>query len=154
MGRDVGLWGWGNDGGGEPLITEIQVKMISLAPVVLASKTGNPLDPIPEKDVLHWGISPEEIIQRQTQEKFCHNNRNRILKEGPRAVYPYYLEEKLLLRYIEDNKQKFEAIVVPRDLAEIVLKLAHDDLGHNGSARTYVTIRRNYYWKGLRPDVV
>ena len=36
----------------------------------------------------------------------------------------------------------------------MVLKLAHDDLGHNGSARTYMIVRRNYYWKGLRPDVV
>ena len=134
-------------------VTETEVKMISLAPVVPASKTGNPLDPIPEKDVLHWGISPEEIIQRQTQDKFCNNLRNKILKEGPRAVYPYYLEGKLLMCYIEDNKQKFEAIVVPRDLAEIVLKLAHDNLGYNGSARTYMIIRRNYYWKGLRPDV-
>ena len=58
------------------------------------------------------------------------------------------------MHYLEDNKQKFEAIVVPKDLAEIVLKLAHDDLGHNGSARTYMIIRRHYYWKGLRPDVV
>ena len=35
-----------------------------------------------------------------------------------------------------------------------MLKLAHDDLRHNGSARTYMIIRKNYYWKGLKPDVV
>ena len=35
-----------------------------------------------------------------------------------------------------------------------LVKLAHDDLEHNGSARTYMILRRNYYWKGLRPDVV
>ena len=28
------------------------------------------------------------------------------------------------MHYIEDNKQKFEVIVVPRDLAEVVLKCA------------------------------
>ena len=69
-------------------------------------------------------------------------------------VHPYYMEEELLMRYVEDNKQRFEVIVIPRDLSKIVLKLAHDDLGHNGSARTYMIVRRNYYWKGLRPDVV
>ena len=69
-------------------------------------------------------------------------------------VHPYYMEEELLMRYVEDNKQRFEVIVIPRDLSKIVLRLAHDDLGHNGSARTYMIIRRNYYWKGLRPDVV
>ena len=58
------------------------------------------------------------------------------------------------MRYVEDNKQRFEVIVIPQDLSKVVLKLAHDNLGHNGSARTYMIVRRNYYWKGLRPDVV
>ena len=64
------------------------------------------------------------------------------------------MEEDLLMHYVEDNKQRFEVMVIPRDLSKVVLKLAHNDLGHNGSARTYMIIRRNYYWKGLRPDVV
>ena len=125
--------------------TDVEVKLISLAPVAPISNTGNPADPIPDKDVLHWGISPEEVLQRQIEDKFCQNIRNRILKEGPKAVHPYSLEGELLMHYIEDNKQKFEAIVVPRDLSKVVLKLAHDDLGRNGSARTYMIIRRNYY---------
>ena len=33
------------------------------------------------------------------------------------------------MRYVEDNKQRFEVIVIPRDLSKVVLKLAHDDLG-------------------------
>ena len=89
------------------------------------------MDPIPDKDVLQWGISPEEIIQRQMNDKFCQNIKDRILKKGPKAVYPYYMEGELLMRYIEDNKQKFEVIVIPSDLSSIVLKLARDDLGHN-----------------------
>ena len=40
------------------------VKLVSLAPVAPAPKTGDPVDPISDKDILHWGISPEEIIQR------------------------------------------------------------------------------------------
>ena len=48
------------------------------------------------------------------------------------------MEEELLMRYVEDNKQRFEVIVIPRDLSKVMLKLAHDDLGHNGSARTYM----------------
>ena len=103
---------------------------------------------------MQWGISPEEIIQRQKADKFCQNIRDRITKTGSHIVHPYYLEEELLMRYIEDNKQRFEVIVIPRDLSKAVLKLAHDDLGHNESARTYMIVRRNYYWKGLRPDVV
>ena len=130
------------------------VALISLAPVAPVPKPRDPVDPIPDKDVLHWGINPEEIIERQIKDKFCQNIRTRITKEGPKAVYPYYMEGELLMRFVEDNKQRFEVIVIPKDLSTVVLKLAHDDLGHNGSARTYMILRRNYYWKGLRPDVV
>ena len=45
-------------------VTEAEVKLISLPPVDPASKPGKPVDPIPDKDILQWGISPEEIIQR------------------------------------------------------------------------------------------
>ena len=31
------------------------------------------------------------------------------------------------MRYVEDNKQRFEVIVILRDLSKVVLKLAHDD---------------------------
>ena len=122
--------------------------LTSMAP---APKAGNPIDPLPDKDKLNWGIGTEEIIQRQTKDKFCQNIRNRILKEGPKSVYPYYIEGELLMCYVEDKR--FEVLVIPKDLSSIVLKLAHDDLGHNGSARTYMILRRNYYWKGMRPGV-
>ena len=148
---------FGKQVGTDSSVIEAEVKLISLAPVAPASKAGNSSDPIPNKDILHGGISPEEIIQRQIEDKFCQNIRNRILKEGPKAVYPYYLAGELRMRYKEDNKKKFEAIVVPRDLAGIVLKLTgirwQIHITH-GSTRTYMIIRRNYYLKGLRPDVV
>ena len=145
---------FGKQKGSEDNIRHVEITFISLAPVALATKAGNPTDPIPDKDVLTWGISPEEIIQRQIEEKFCQNIRNRISQEGPKAIHPYYMEGELLMCYIEDNKQKLEEIVIPKDLSNILLKLAHDDLGHNGSARTYMIIRRNYNWKGLKPDVI
>ena len=46
------------------------MKLVSLAPVASATKTGSPMDPVPDKDMLHLGISPEEIIQRQKADKF------------------------------------------------------------------------------------
>ena len=73
------------------------LKLVSLAPVAPVQKTGDPVDPIPDKDILHWGISPEEIIQRQIKDKFCQSIRNRILKENPKAAYPYYMEGELLM---------------------------------------------------------
>ena len=89
-------------------VTEVEVKLISLAPVVSASKPGKLMDPIPDKDIVQWGISPEEIIQRQKADKFCQNIRNRIVKAGSHVVHPYYMEEELLMRYVEDNKQRLK----------------------------------------------
>ena len=31
--------------------------------------------------------------------------------------------------------------------------MAHDELGHNGTHRTYTILKRLYYWKGLKPSV-
>ena len=54
-------------------------------------------------------------------------------------------------RYLVDNKQQFEAIVVPHSCSKALLKLAHDDMGHNGSSQTYMLLQINYYWKGMKP---
>ena len=35
----------------------------------------------------------------------------------------------------------------------MLLKMAHDQMGHNGSVRTYMILKRLYYWKGMKPQV-
>ena len=47
----------------------------------------------------------------------------------------------------------YETIVLPRALTAQILKMAHDNLGHNGTHRTYTLLKRLYYWKGLKPCV-
>ena len=81
----------------ESSVTSKETKIVSLAPMAPAPKMEKSMDPIPDKDVLNWGISPEEIIQRQTKDKFCQNIKKRILKEEPKLVYPYYVEDDLLM---------------------------------------------------------
>ena len=34
-----------------------------------------------------------------------------------------------------------------------VLHAAHDDLGHNGFPRTYASLKRVFYWKGLKKNI-
>ena len=43
-----------------------------------------------------------------------------------------------------------KSLVLPRALIAEILKMAHDDLGHNGTHRTYMLLKRLYYWKGLK----
>ena len=54
---------------------------------------------------------------------------------------------------VKDNKQMFETMVIPQHLTNHVLKLAHDEMGHNGSMGTYMLLKRLYYWKELKPVV-
>ena len=130
---------------------DLEPKLIYIAPI--SPEHDLHKDPIPLRGQIQWGISLEDLLIAQREDKFCKNIRERIQKEGSNSVYPYYLEDEMLMRYIDDNKQRFEATVVLKHMATILLKLAHDELGHNGSARTYMILRRNYYWRGLRPDV-
>ena len=51
------------------------------------------------------------------------------------------MEDGVLKRYIDDNKQRFEVIVLPQTLTEPALQLTHDGLGHNGIPHTYALLR-------------
>ena len=33
------------------------------------------------------------------------------------------------------------------------MRLAHDELGHHGSSRTYMMLRRLYFWKSMKPQI-
>ena len=56
--------------------------------------------------------------------------------------------------YIDDNKQRFEVIVLPQTLTQPTLQLAHEGLDHNGIPQTYALVKvHKYYWKGLKPSV-
>ena len=43
--------------------------------------------------------------------------------------------------------------MVPKALTAQRLRMAHDELGHYGTHRTYTLLKRLYYWKGLKPSV-
>ena len=47
----------------------------------------------------------------------------------------------------------YETTVIPRALIGQIFKMAQKDLGHNGTHRTYIMLKRLYYWKGLKPSV-
>ena len=104
-------------------------------------------------DECQWDITPEQLVKLQSQDSFCLRVLNKMQKEKENNSHPYYIEEGVLKKYVVDNKQRFETIVVPKGCVNILLKLAHDELGHNGSARTYMMLKRHYYWKGMKPQV-
>ena len=98
-------------------------------------------------------IEDTKLIELQKEDKFCKNILNMLARNKLQNKNPYYVENEVLKRFIDDNKQRFEVIVLPQTLMEPALQLAHEGLGHNGIPRTYALLRRQYYWKGLKPSV-
>ena len=96
------------------------------------------------------GLKNVYLKDAQGKDALCQRIFAQAAKNGEKAVHPYYVEQGILMKYLTDNKQRFEVIVVPPQLALMVLKLAHDDLGHNRTARTYMILRRSYFWKGMK----
>ena len=124
--------------------TELQV---SIVPSISSLDEAIPADPS-----VRWNVSIEELKKIQNEDKFCANVVNRLRNGKLPVGEPYYMEDEILHRHVHDYKQRFDVIVIPRDMASIILNLAHDQLGHNGSARTYMIVKRHYYWKGIKAD--
>ena len=98
-------------------------------------------------------LSDEKLLALQAKDKFCNDISNKLQQGQLQIKNPYYKENEVLKRYVEDGKQRFEVVVLPQVLSSAALQLAHEGLGHNGSPRTYTLLKRQYFWKGLKPMV-
>ena len=81
----------------------------------------------------------------------------RMLKNGKLDPIAYSLHDGVLYRRVVEGGQSFQAVYVPRtpkSLIHVILHAAHDEAGHNRFPRTYSAIRRLYYWKGIKEDVL
>ena len=98
-------------------------------------------------------LTDDMLSKLQIQDSFCSHIlaqiENRNIKEGQ----TYKIQNKLLKRYVTDSDKTYKTVLLPRALIPQILKMAHDDLGHNGTHRTYMLLKRLYYWKGLKPSV-
>ena len=63
------------------------------------------------------------------------------------------MKDKILKRYVLEGDNTYEIIVIPKALTTQILRMGHDELGQNGTHRTYTMLKRLSYWKGLRPSV-
>ena len=93
------------------------------------------------------------LLELQQKDAFCANILAQIEKGNVIKGQLYIIQNKLLKRYLMDGDNTCEAIVLPRALIAQILKMAHDNIGHNGTHRTYMLLKRLYYWKGLKPSV-
>ena len=101
-------------------------------------ETTQPSDPIPLlQEEIRLPLSDEKLQALQAEDKLCRDINNKLQQEQLQSRNPYYIENGILKRFVEDGKQKFEVVILPQVLSNAALQLAHEGLGHNGSPRTY-----------------
>ena len=103
--------------------------------------------------LLELPIDNNTLFKLQQKDMFCVNILTQIEKGNIIEGQLYVIQNKLLKRYVTDGDNTYETIVLLRALTAQILKMAHDNLGHNGTHRTYTLLKRLYYWKGLNPCV-
>ena len=107
-----------------------------------------------EKNLLRLPLTDDKLSQLQAQDTFCSHIITQLKKGNIKNGQMYKLHNNVLMRNVTDSNKTYETIVLPRALTAQILKMAHDDLGHNGTHRTYMLLKRLYYWKGLKPSIV
>ena len=106
-----------------------------------------------EENHIKLPLNIDILSELQLNNTFCTNILAQIEKGNITEGQMYKVQNKLLRRYVTDGDKTYETIVLPRALIAQILKMAHDDLGHNGTHRMYMLLKRLYYWKGLKPSV-
>ena len=109
----------------DPIKTQVEINEMTSKMGVATSVN------LPSKDIT-LPIEDNKLIELQKEDKFCKNILNMLVSNKLQNKNPYYVESGILKQYIDDNKQRFEVIVLPQTLTQPALQLAHKGLGHNG----------------------
>ena len=76
----------------------------------------------------------------------------RRLDEDKVTEKMFILDKGVLYRLWLEENETFKCTFVPKILREPLLVLAHNRSGHNGGRRTYMGLKRLYFWPGMRKD--
>ena len=97
-------------------------------------------------------LKPKQLQQLQKNDAYCRDVAKKLHKDTELQKI-FIKEEGVLYRlWIEDGRM-FKCILVPQVLQDFMIILAHDYSGHNGSRRTYNSLKRQYYWPGIRKQI-
>ena len=65
--------------------------------------------------------------------------------EKPRMLYKIR-SDNVLAKIVRSDNNKFKAIMVPDKMTKYILHEAHERLGHPGSVKLHLFLRKMYYW--------
>ena len=95
-------------------------------------------------------ITPPILQKEQNQDRFCKHIPNLLASKKLQPRDPYYLDNGILMHYIQDGNQTYEVTILPHCLTSEVLIVGHDELGHNRYTRTYIMTKGCIIGKGSK----
>ena len=90
-------------------------------------------------------IAPQRLKKLQEQDTNIETLKRKLRNNKLDKEYYSLDENELLTRKVIDGGHEFRAIYLPSVLIFQVLRMAHDDLGHNGFPRTYAALKRVFF---------
>ena len=82
----------------------------------------------------------DTLSKLQLEDDFRKNMFNQIEKGNLIEGQLFLIRKNILKRHIIDGEHTYETIVIPRTLIQQILQMAHDELGQNGTHRTYILL--------------
>ena len=97
-------------------------------------------------------LKTKQIIELQKRDTEARHIVNKLHKDNMNTKM-FILHEGVLCRLWTEERETFRCIFIPEVLRDPLLVLAHNQNGHNGGRRTYMALKRLYYWPGMRGQV-
>ena len=114
----------------------LQVSYIETTKETSNKKEENNID-----SIIKLPLTNEMLSNLQLQDMFCSHILTQLEKGNIKGGQTYLVQNKKLKRYVIDGNNTYETVILPRALTAQVLKMAHDDLGHNGTHRKYMLLK-------------
>ena len=108
-------------------VTNIESTLNSITDIETKDTSGNNFQAFP--------INNDVLQKLQQEDIFCKNTLSQIRKGNIIDGQLYLVKDSILKRYIMEGNNTYETTVVPRALTGQIPRMAHDELGHNGTHR-------------------
>ena len=114
----------------------MEVSQVDTTKQASNKKESNDMD-----SVIKLPLSEDMLSNLQSQDASCAHILTQIEKGNIKEGHVYVAQNNILKRYVNDGNNTYETVILPRALTAQVLKMAHDDLGHNETHRTYMLLK-------------
>ena len=126
-------------------VSDIELTINSITDVETKDISGHDFQGFP--------MDNDTLQKLQHNDIFFKNVFNQIEKGNIQEGQLCIVKNNILKRYVTEGNSTYETTVMLRALIGQILRMAHEELGHNGTHRTYTMLKRLHDWKGLKPSV-